>query len=328
MGPVVLNMSEARAKPRLAVIISGLRDRFILKYLRDRVVKPTVQNGFLVDLYISLVDMGNNQPWEYETKCGVRDPNTASLSLDDFRIYLSNELGSAGGTLVVFEAPRKSEELGKFPAETAATIQRMAWYTPYHSPCGRNVLRRYKTAEHLFGKARAYEEKTGFQYGYIMWARDDSYFEKPFNLSVFAEDAGARWTLYSRDCNRAGGINDKLLLMGRKASEWLFEGLYTQFWKADVGLSGPHMYDRNWVGDAEMYMARFVQKRGVRLVKVPQASLPSLEAQFEQQGKTAALCVKPTAGTNECLGERQLPLASGEPQKCGVCRFGMGMQQR
>lgn len=165
----------------------------------------------------------------------------------------------------------------------------MQSYSPYSSPIGRNVLRRYKSVEEMWSHARRPAFATwphARRPGLTLWCRDDAYWLYPLDLSVlmsYKASPDVPNTLFSRNCKRYGGINDKCLVMGAEAADKMLTA-YSAVWTNDSRLVS---------AIAEEYLRKLAWTRGVTVQEVPFLQMPCIDSMFQRgPHDTRSLCVK------------------------------------
>ena len=241
-----------------------------------QVILPCVRDGFEVHVYLSLVGH-QNRTVAYEGFGIVPDPETARLSAHDFLEYLRLGIRGVGGHLTYYEHLHGPEPLDALPADDAFR-GRMQQYSPYSDSRGRAVLRVWKARERMWRVAQGIERQRGVLYQFVLWTRDDAFWIGQVRLRRFPQAVGGN-VLFSRDCRRWGGINDKTVLLGRAAAPALMTA-YRSFW--DPGMDG--------TVNAEQYLKHLAVRRNVQLQPVPFALLPSLDAMVSNE--TQAPCIK------------------------------------
>jgi len=296
-------VDEGGVAGTLAVIITGTADRLILGSKLQRIIEPAVNQGWAVDLYLSVVRHGaaSNTSWQPVT--GMAE-NMESKNFTS-KEQLETAVRRAGGRFVFDHPDSNAEEVdSSMPVETP---MRFTQYPVNSSQIGKNVLRRFQTLEFLMGLAATTERSTGTNYDFVLVTRDDDFWLGPLNLTEFKAEGNSSFKIFSKDCKAWSGINDKTLLFGRDAAENVLLRLYSDFWMKNDELE--------WSYNAEGFLQSFVKLKGIISVPVPFARLPTCDSIFVRNADgTAGLCQK---GFYLCDG-----LPEGSPfDKPDVCPF-------
>jgi len=182
--------------------------------------------------------------------------------------------------------------------------RRLAKYPPLSDPIGRNLLRRYQSAERLMSRVSA----SGKQYDFVLWTRDDDHWLGPLDLDSFLGDERAAWRVYSKGCLTWDGVNDKTLLFGGRAAEAMLGRLHSDFWLRDKRLEPAK--------NAESFLRAFAEVKGVEPVPVAFGRLPTADSVFAPAAAGAAprLCQK---DRYLCSGLPAGP-SFDQPVPCGV----------
>eukprot|EP00928_Gymnodinium_smaydae_P008012 TRINITY_DN12879_c0_g1_i1.p1 TRINITY_DN12879_c0_g1~~TRINITY_DN12879_c0_g1_i1.p1 ORF type:complete len:578 (+),score=125.82 TRINITY_DN12879_c0_g1_i1:49-1734(+) len=290
----------------LAVLIPGLRKRLVLRPTLDNVISPNAKAGLAVHVYASLVTTGaTGKRWVKNEAAASEDPTLADLDSSEFEAKVREEVESAGGKLAYLRQLPGGEVLDPLPK---FALKRWPQYPPSTSDIGKNVLRRYQSSEFLWNQTRAYEEKHGFRYSFVLLSRDDAYWLGPVLIPSFVRPAGdylgpAR--IFTRSCALFWGFNDKVAMLERAAAEaWL--PLYSSFYHdSDDSLERSQ--------GAEAFALQLIRLKGLAHYEVPFSQLPSLDSQFEVSNGNAAVCIKPFYIRN-CVAK----LPKSAPDECHV----------
>lgn len=257
--------------------ISGVRNRMLFNTTVERVVKPLVQEGLPVHVYISLVDVQEKHPY-LKVRKKERALATAGLTPAQLQEHFSSLVAEAGGCLVCFSLSSRSESLPEIPQKFPWS-HRMTEYPPHKSSVGRNVLRLWKSREQLWEYGVEAERQLGVHYSLAMWARDDAHWVGDIaSASALLASPGASKTVWTKGCKEYFGINDKVALMGREAADVMLRA-WSTFMKPSPSLKSQN---------AETYLMRVAQAKGLSLKKLQQTDLPSGDAMF--LGGDAPIC--------------------------------------
>eukprot|EP00418_Pyrodinium_bahamense_P034453 CAMPEP_0179153824 /NCGR_PEP_ID=MMETSP0796-20121207/74827_1 /TAXON_ID=73915 /ORGANISM="Pyrodinium bahamense, Strain pbaha01" /LENGTH=600 /DNA_ID=CAMNT_0020855143 /DNA_START=245 /DNA_END=2047 /DNA_ORIENTATION=+ len=270
-------------KGRLAVLVCGLEDRFLWRSKVERVVAAAAAAGHGVDVYAELVASGAQDSKDAFTPVAGQ-VKSVDADLENLPDVLERSIRDAGGRLVHLTLRPTPEDV-RLPVgvELRGLPMRLPKYPPLTDPIGRNLLRRYQTAERLARLALSGREP----YDFVLWTRDDDHWLGPLDLQVFLNDPKASGRVYSKGCLMWGGLNDKTLLFGRAAAEVMLARLFSDFWLPDARLERAK--------NAESFLRAFAEVKGVEPVAVPFGQLPTADSAFVRSGAAGAqpqLCQK------------------------------------
>jgi len=214
------------AKPKLAVLISGLADRLVLVPKISVLLNPIVASGWDVELYLSVVGKGKGSQKAWHPI----ENNESAVTAEGLQTMADVQtLSSAGGWTVRFgELDADSQKVASsFPHDMPI---RLRLYPPAETEVGMNVLRRFKTTEQLMHKVQEVEKVNRFNYDFVLVTKDDDHWLGPLNIGWFLGQPGHEQTVFFKNCLNWGGVNDKTLLFGRQAAEAVLPRLYSDFW--------------------------------------------------------------------------------------------------
>ena len=285
-----------RENRTLAVFIAGLRVRFIMGPFVQHVVRAAVLDGFAVHVYMSLVDFDpRNASYLWHDEWIGPDLETGNLTTAEFHRVTREAVVAAGGQVAYLDTPRK-ERLHALPNVTRIHL-RLRQYSPYTTEVGRSILRLWQTRERMWNISRGVERAHAARYRLVAWTRDDTFWLGPIQMCAFLKLA-ADEALFTRNCLCQGGINDKTVVMGRRAAAEVMLA-YTAFWDPRPYLEG---------FNAENYLLRLAQARRLAVRAVDFALLPSIDSMIRHS--TRRPCVK---RVYSCL----LTLPPWSPEFCG-----------
>lgn len=134
----------------------------------------------------------------------------------------------------------------------------------------------------LWRVAEGVERKSGKQYKFVLWTRDDAHWLfRPSSLHSLSKARHAASTVFSRNCKTWYGINDKTVLLGRTAARFMLTA-YTSFWSPDQALDDTF--------NSEIYLMRLANLSGLELKAVEFSALPSVDAVI---GNQSQICLVP-----------------------------------
>lgn len=313
--PKATTTPQAKAIPepasrRLAILIAGVKPHFLLTPLVEQVVKPSVQKGYKVDFYLSLVDLSKGGPYKGTIGHPCVDPAIANLTHEDFKAHVQGAVQGAGGELMELIQLTYSEPIDNPPEG----YSRLRDYPPVTVETGKNVLRRWRSIQALWDMARLNEREKfpGHAYNFVLWAREDQYWFSPFDVRSFERDTnGTRPKMYTRNCNLYSGISDKVILFERSAADKMLK-LYTEFYQ-----NKEPMLDQGESAEAFIKLSATLKKVEWEHGRIAFKRLPSLDAQFVRATSKSKvkICLKPYYA-GDCLQQWGLPPGVLQPPRC------------
>eukprot|EP00929_Paragymnodinium_shiwhaense_P074763 TRINITY_DN38263_c0_g1_i3.p1 TRINITY_DN38263_c0_g1~~TRINITY_DN38263_c0_g1_i3.p1 ORF type:complete len:448 (-),score=106.58 TRINITY_DN38263_c0_g1_i3:4-1347(-) len=301
------------AQLSLAVSLTGLTSRLILKSAVEQVVQPSVQtHSVQVDFFVDLVQIeASKTHFHLKTlQRFVKDPDVPEDGASIYE-YIRSSVSQAGGELVYYRHADKDEKIQPVPAWTK---KRFMAYSPCCTSAGLGVLRRFQQMQRNWGEIKAYEERSGGKYDYVLATREDQHWSWPLDLRSFAAReaaAAARRcgagvdgaagkaaevqrqcadepTMYMKACRLWGsGFSDKVMLLNRAAAERFLGSLYSSYFKKEEATT-----EMNTTGGAESYQAAYARHVGVKYVHADFRQLSALDAQYAHFHSGVHLCLK------------------------------------
>lgn len=245
----------------------------------QRVIAPLVREGHPVHVYISLVDVADDHPYQAIRRREREVPATVNLTWMQLQQHYAQMVAEVGGCLVCFSISGESESLPKISTEFPWS-QRMRQYPPQKSSIGRNVLRLWKSREQLWEHGNVAEKELRVQYSLVMWVRDDTHWVGDLgSMTGLLTSVNVTRTLWTKNCKEFYGINDKVALMGRQAADVMLRA-----WSS-YQQPVPALESLN----AEQFLLRLAQSRHLDLIKLEQKTLPSGDAMYV--GGDEAICL-------------------------------------
>lgn len=266
---------------RLAMIISGVEPRLLLKSKIENVVKPLAEQGVGVDLYVDVVDR--------LVPVGAQWTRVAAVATEsDDAAYMKKALGkfmdNHCGSLSVNR--RKSKEELTIPKGS-----RPGWEYPIETI--KNVFRRYSSFKGVMEQIAEREEEGHFKYGFVLVTRDDDDWlgkldldrlTQNFGFKQGAASAETKNVMFSKACKEWNGFNDSTLLFGRDAADKILGKMFDYMMDNTIQHPG-----RN----AERYFKQFVQGHtSAEVRKVPFEYLPTTRGVLVLEQRTPVLCHK------------------------------------
>merc|ERR1719195_1108243 len=292
------------ARPKLAVLTVGLADRLLLASKVHTVLGPTVAKGWDVDLYVSVVSRGRNNA---STLRPIKNNVSAQVAEHLETVDAIKALASTGGwTLRFCELNGDVLEVDTFVQSniTGLNITRLRVWPPNASEVGKNVLRRYKATELLMHQLQDVERTHRFSYDFVLVTKDDDHWLGHFDISAFLAVSDHPKHVFSKNCQRWGGVNDKTLLYSRQAAEAVLPRLYRDFWMEEPTLN---------TGNTQQYLAALFKLKGVESLVVPLHRLPTCDSIWvKRYDGSFTLCQKEYAMCRKFWGCGAPLLPTGE----------------
>lgn len=263
---------------RMAVIVSGLQNNFLIGSKIKKLVPLSKSLGYAVDFYLSLSANNNGAHFDDCFKTRMVEPTFMNaMETDKYSKAVHDKIKNAGANLKFLELSKDKEKI-ELPKD--ANRNRIWQYNPYKSPIGRNILRRYFSIERLANMAFQQE-----RYEFMLVTRDDDHFLGQLNLSRFASWDNFRDRVFSKDCKTWYGVNDKTLLFGGEAANRTLRRLYSDFWMHDKRLD---------TYNAEVFLKEFIKVKGAISTPVNFAEIPSSDSVWvKNKAGTPVLCQRP-----------------------------------
>jgi len=152
--------------------IMGLRHRMLFDTTAKQVIHSLAQEGFRVDVYISLVQKPDKVTWRPARALERELPHTRNLTKNELHRHYADMIQEQGGCLVCFFL--RPPEVMDRPPNTEAYLKKMQQYSPVWSAVGMNVLRLWRSREELWSLGLEVEKLRGERYTMGMWSRDDT----------------------------------------------------------------------------------------------------------------------------------------------------------
>jgi len=239
-APQLRLSDDARQTRSAAILISGMIDRLLVAPLMENLVRANVEAGTPVDTYFAMKPPSDVQSYaankgeskwlvtEASAEKYVVDPKVARVLTEpsaELCEHLCRWARMAGAGTCASE--REPDDPLELPHDDAHQPM-LSFYSPLSTASGASVLRRWRSIEVLWGRAKQTEQAGGFRYNSVLLVRDDDYWLTPyiFDTTDFAAHPNS---LKSMSCLEAHGINDKMIHLGREAVEKV--GMAYRAWK-------------------------------------------------------------------------------------------------
>jgi len=302
-------MGEAPAShPHIAVLMTGLKGRLVLESTLVKVLRWNVGAGYRMHVFAHFVDKFGFSAYISNLPPARPDPVLLKVGPrpQAFAEWFRSKVESTGAKVVHFSQQRPHEHIDPLP-----DFARKRWgdYNPFFTDgkgfAGRNLLRRYKSAEMLWNLTRRSEKLHHIQYEFVLWIRDDPYWIQPLDLRSFPKPPYERPRMYTRDCALYNGFNDKTLLLDRKAAPFMLS-LYSTFYNN----SDPRLA---FSTGAEVFVTQVADIKGVDSFTVPFSRVSNIDAEFytTKEGHVG-VCLKELYAWNCLTGS----LPQGVPSFC------------
>eukprot|EP00429_Kryptoperidinium_foliaceum_P110694 CAMPEP_0176310104 /NCGR_PEP_ID=MMETSP0121_2-20121125/65424_1 /TAXON_ID=160619 /ORGANISM="Kryptoperidinium foliaceum, Strain CCMP 1326" /LENGTH=344 /DNA_ID=CAMNT_0017652031 /DNA_START=128 /DNA_END=1163 /DNA_ORIENTATION=- len=257
---------------------ASLKRRLLLDSTLQRLIAPLVAEGSAVHVYASLLhnDSGVGM-WKHVRKRAREDPALASVGAGELGAYLKGRIASTGACPAYGEVLRRPEDLGSLP-ERPRDLKK---YPPWSTQTGKRLLRLWKSRERLWNATQASEVAMRRVYDLLLWVRDDSMWVAKFpSPSIFLSAPFASRSVWARSCRSFGGINDKVVVMGRSAAAPMLT-LYSTFLAGDVAEP---------TKNSEEYMKRAARRAGLVLNYTSFDVLPEASAMIIGEPRNISVC--------------------------------------
>jgi len=281
--------AQGTSQEAIAILTTGTEARFIQPSKVDQLIKPLVDQGYRVDVYIQLVARG----YESSTRWALNEIQAArdNFSLPSFQ----SSVEQAGARLK--HAELLSGQPTLTPSESSITEANYPWlskvmsqYSPLSSNikkqnAGLNVLRRYSSLTAMVEKSASVEKADQFQYDMFLVTRDDDYWMRALDLTNVRSDPEKAVSVYSKNCYTWNGINDKTLLFGRTAAHAIITHFMEKFIDPEMGKI---FISRN-AQAAESILQVITDFSGMKSKPLPFDQIPTVIATSDQM--QASLCI-------------------------------------
>eukprot|EP00930_Biecheleria_cincta_P041221 TRINITY_DN2822_c0_g1_i1.p1 TRINITY_DN2822_c0_g1~~TRINITY_DN2822_c0_g1_i1.p1 ORF type:complete len:344 (-),score=54.31 TRINITY_DN2822_c0_g1_i1:129-1160(-) len=281
-APHVTLAATGERQKHLAVLITGVADRFVWESTVQRMARPAIAQGYSVDFYVRLVAHGHQNA---ATFTEISDGSDSQVKMSAVR----QGLRRAGANLVSLEILQDLENVSAdMPNNTKPFKRRLYQYSPFTSKTGRNVVRKLQSVQSLMTQAVLEERSRHFHYDFIMVSREDSSWLSPLDMRVFEggsqnqthENRGQN-KVFTKNClswrTTGPAVNDKIFVFGREAAEKVLTRLYSDFWNTELA---PSLNAYN----AEEYWAAYIKIKGAQSAVVDPIQLPTSDTKW-QRGK-------------------------------------------
>ena len=251
---------EETAGFRVAVVVSGTLQRFMIKSSIEHLIKPMIKSTDVtaVDYYVSLTTAKakayrSNSGYANHTQPDPILPRSSTHDNIDLEEFVRNtfEKSAKIGALQIQESididsepmlkARREIAMAKYPNEDPD--QRFPMYdnrSPEISKrtvnANRNLLRMHLAIQNLWASAKKWEAEEGFQYDFVLFLKDDSLWLHNFDIMNIAKKEG---DIFVPSCDARDPpldpreLNDHILISRREAAD-LFGNYYLTLFQTDV----------------------------------------------------------------------------------------------
>jgi hypothetical protein len=279
---------HSEGKGTLVMFLSGLLKRVIIHSKLTNVVEAAVQDGYNVDVHVSLVNVDGTD-WKGEASTiGHRASSPYMNMPDSFMDLFRQAVEAAGGRVVSSEILAKDMDVRDM-AGKSAKYEIMTQYPPSSNENGVNVLRRFKSLESFANstfKDGLLDGHAGSSRDFVLVTREDDQWLGPLRLDEFTSQSN---TVFTRNCAEFYGVNDKTLLFGREAARKVLKAVYSNFTSVTSSFN------------AEQHLKRFIEGQSAVSATVPWGKLPTVEVVYQSDNDSAEkdLCVSGSYMPNE-----------------------------
>lgn len=303
---------QESCKELIAILITGTETRFVQANKVEQLIKPLVDKGCRVDVYIQLVALGH--------EAGTRFALFQQPATHTFTAF-QESIRAAGARLLHAELLqgqpelRANESVINERGRAHPELHKVMWqYSPLSSNArertiGLNVLRRYASLEALMAKSASVEETEHFTYDLFLVTRDDDYWMNSLDLTNVKDDPNKTISVYSKDCFPWLGINDKTLLFGRAA----MHSIITKFTHIFIDPELETTFRNNEIYNAESALKVLVSASGMKSKLLPSAHIPTVLA-VSDESNAASVCLRaPVEDQGEPVDSSGQPKCQGAP---------------
>jgi len=271
--------TDAARRRTAAVYIVGIKARALLNTTMVHVLRRCVDDGFAVHVYLSLIfDTSGTGNWLRVRQMAREDPAIEHLSRRGLQQYVHDLVRRTGACMLCAEIPQRPPEYKRIPVNPGQLRE----YPPHNNSAGRRVLNVWFLSERLWNATLRRERASGKRYEFLVWVRDDAYWVADIpRPSALMEGREAARTMWSLSCRRWGGVNDRVMMMGRAAAPALLT-MFSGFMRG--GFPGG---TRN----AEVHLLRTARLRSVVLRRSTIEELPCTSAMVYGAQRGPALCI-------------------------------------
>lgn len=278
--------ADREARPRIAVLTSGLLDRFMFTNFTTLFLDPMIKAGYDVDYYATLATF-HYGGWSNDTAGFTRDPMFDGLSDQEVGKKVRGAIESHGGKVRTLKFP-PGVELDVVDDLFVHSPWMFRWGGAEHAQNTRGgVIKHWKGVYHLFQVLKHIENELQFSYKYVMYHRDDFLWIHPFDIGkmlaakpILTAGVAGQSNLYTHRCdpNMTMGewkppdedITESMMTFERAAAASVLERVYAELRSIPKD------------GTIETLLARLVKERGdVHVHKLPAALIPGQKVGYD-----------------------------------------------
>lgn len=246
-----LRSEVAAPTTSVAVFMSGVPERVLVMPFLENVVRVNADRGVAVDLFLSMAAHPATGSALYASASGESDwlqQETADrYTVDPAMRDIRRGEGTAATASILkslcflAQASGVVHCEGHVEASTPLVLpddslheSSISYYSPFTTQAGMHLLRRWRSLESLWQRARNVEVARGYNYSQALVVRDDAYWGAPYFLDYneLVEDPSILFTI---PCLTSHGFNDKVLHMGRQAADTMMN-TYSAWMHGDEAL--------------------------------------------------------------------------------------------
>jgi len=305
-GPLrIVDKVSSAKEVRVAIVVAGTLRRYVLQSMVKNFIQPMVRHApFFVDYYASLTTAAAKS---YRSNSGYMDLAGAdpifrgstdpSVVEDLIRTKVSTWAQSAVGNVIIqdtididseplLQAKREQaarDHPGQDPDQRFPSFDvRSGEIAQRTANANRNMLRMHLAVQNLWKSVVTMEQEEGFEYDYVIFARDDSLWLEPFSLWPFIGQTGTDVFVPSCDVRKtpmdAQEINDHIVISRRSAAD-TFGNYYSKLFEVDMEacmgrLSSKITQNGKRGCNSEMVLKWILDKDGTRVSTVGQGLVP------------------------------------------------------
>jgi hypothetical protein len=271
------------ARPRIAVLTSGLINRFMFTQFTANFLDPMIRAGYDVEYYATLANI-KYSGWLNDTDTYKRDPIFEELSDDDIVVKIHREIESHGGKIQYLKLTHGVglEERDESYVENSSMFN--FGEVEHARNTRKGVIKHWKGVHGLLQSLKQVEKDENLSYTYLMYQKDDFRWLRPFQIDDVLAASPLRTAgvpgqanVYTHCCSHMAShgpsswgsrrpdtdIVESMMIFERAAATSILDSVYEELLRIPSDVS------------IEQLLARMVQERtDVHVNMVPATSIP------------------------------------------------------
>jgi hypothetical protein len=292
--PQAVHITSDRLARRahVAVLTSGLIDRFVFTNFTSNFLIPMTRAGYSVDYYGSFGSY-RYEGWNADTQAFKRDPLFDGLADEEILLEVNKAISSNGGNVRVLNV-----STGNFSAKDEAFVTKARMFNQLASPdqarnTRKGVIRHWRALDDLWLAMQQVEIEMGIRYTYIVYQKDDFLWLHPFqfdkvleatpimNIGAKAMSSAPRKNLYTHMCQNefSSWINpygkhviESLMIFDRAAAHDILGAVCNQLTSIPTA------------GSIEKLLAQMAKAKSTNVHMLPAKTIPGQRVGFLLDG--------------------------------------------